>query len=142
MRYIDGSTFDHEGTWRNIAMIVGHWSLRGYGFWAVEDKATGAFVGRVGLWYPHGWPGIECGWALVRAHWGKGYARESARATLAWSFETLGLEHIISVIYKENERSIRVARAIGERYERDMRFHDRDCAIYCIDRNEFAIGIG
>jgi len=78
MRHLGGGeTMDRDLTWRNIALILGHWALRGYGFWAVEEKATGAFAGRVGLWYPEGWPEMEVGWALLRKHWGKGLRRRS-----------------------------------------------------------------
>lgn len=54
--------------WRNMATVVGHWVLRGYGFWAVERKEDGILLGRVGLWSPEGWPGIEVGWALGKPY--------------------------------------------------------------------------
>jgi RimJ/RimL family protein N-acetyltransferase len=102
-----------------MAMFVGHWQLRGYGVWAVEEKATGAFIGRVGLHNPDGWPGIEVGWTLGRASWGKGFATEAGRAALTWSFDALGLDHIISLIHPENARSIRVAERLGMKFECD-----------------------
>src|SRR5256885_8690150 len=55
---------------------------------------------------------------LERAHWGRGFASEAARAALRWMFETLGAERVISLIEPENVRSVRVAERIGERYER------------------------
>ncbi len=73
-----------------MAMFVGHWSLRGYGLWAAEERATGEFVGRIGLWNPEGWPGLEVGWLLDCACWGRGLATEGARAALAYAFTTLG----------------------------------------------------
>ena len=66
--------------WRDMALFVGHWALRGYGLFAVEEKASGAFVGRVGAWQPECWVGFELGWGLRREFWGKGYAFEAARA--------------------------------------------------------------
>ena len=58
--------------WKNIAMMVGHWLLRGYGIWAVEERMSGVLVGRIGFWNPEGWPGFELGWMLRRCFWGKG----------------------------------------------------------------------
>src|SRR5262245_54973412 len=83
MRYIgDGQALVRAMACRNLAMMIGHWSLRGYGLWAVEERTTGALVGRVGFWNPDGWPGFELGWMLRRSSWGQGYATEAARAVL------------------------------------------------------------
>ena len=65
MRYVgDRGPLSRDDTWRQLAMLVGHWALRGYGMWAVEELGSGAFVGRVGLHYPEGWPEPEIGWAI------------------------------------------------------------------------------
>jgi RimJ/RimL family protein N-acetyltransferase len=118
-RYLNGFPLPRWEAWRSFAIFVGHWQLRGYGVWAVEEKATGAFVGRSGLHYPEGWPGIEVGWTFDRAAWGKGFATEAGRVAMTWAFDVLGLNHIISVIHPENARSIRVAERLGMSYERD-----------------------
>ena len=70
--------------WRNMAMVLGHWQLRGFGLWAVEEQERGVLAGRVGCWQPEGWPGLEIGWTLRRSFWGMGYATEAARAALEW----------------------------------------------------------
>ncbi len=66
MKYLGGRTFDRLEAWRHMAFLVGHWQLRGYGHWAVEEKATGRFIGRIGFLNPEGWPGFEVGWTLAR----------------------------------------------------------------------------
>lgn len=104
--------------WRSVAMMVGHWHLRGYGQWTVVDRANGAVVGRVGLWYPEGWPGVELGWIIRRARWGEGLATEAAAAALDWAWHHVDTDHIISIIQPDNRRSIRVAEKIGESFER------------------------
>jgi RimJ/RimL family protein N-acetyltransferase len=77
MRHIgDGQPLSRPMAWRNLAMMVGHWSLRGYGLWAAEERATGTLVGRLRFENPEGWAGFELGWTLRRAFWGKGYATE------------------------------------------------------------------
>ena len=71
MRYLgDGHRFSRAEAWRNMALVIGHWQLRGFGLWAVEEKRTELCVGRVGCWQPEGWPGLEVGWALRRQFWG------------------------------------------------------------------------
>jgi RimJ/RimL family protein N-acetyltransferase len=112
---MDGRPQDAAAAWRITAMLVGHWAIRGYGMFAIEERATGAFVGRVGPWRPEGWPGLEIGWALTRDAWGKGYATEAAIAAGAWTFETLGAESLMSLIHVENIRSQNVARRLGAR---------------------------
>jgi RimJ/RimL family protein N-acetyltransferase len=121
MRYInDGRALTRGEAWRALAMFAGHWGLRGYGQWAVVEKATGAFIGRAGLWNPEGWPGLEVGWFFDRARWGHGFATEAGLAALDWAFRVLGAERVISVIHPKNVASIRVAERLGERFERAM----------------------
>ncbi|HYC36380.1 MAG TPA: GNAT family N-acetyltransferase [Usitatibacter sp.] len=116
MRYIGtGVTLTRAEAWRSMAGMLGHWSLLGYGMWAIEEKASGAFVGRAGFIDPPGWPGFELGWLLGRAHWGQGYASEAAAAALHYAFETLRRDRVISLIRPGNDRSVRVAERIGER---------------------------
>ncbi|HEY0178197.1 MAG TPA: GNAT family N-acetyltransferase [Dokdonella sp.] len=111
----DGQPLDRMNAWRSMAMLLGHWSLRGYGMWAVELKDSGAFVGRVGLHNPEGWPDLELGWMLMPAQRRQGYATEAARRALEFAFATLGAARVISLIRFENSASERVARRLGGR---------------------------
>jgi RimJ/RimL family protein N-acetyltransferase len=129
----DGKPLDRANAWRSMALILGHWELRGYGFWALEEKATGALVGRGGLWFPEGWPMLEVGWALARDAWGKGYATELGRAAVDLAFGQ-GIEKVCSVILAANERSIRVALRLGETYERQVKVSGFECALYTVAR--------
>jgi RimJ/RimL family protein N-acetyltransferase len=113
MRFIGGVQAFNDA-WRTMAAIVGHWELRGYGFWAVERKSDRAFIGRIGLWNPSGWPQMEVGWALAREHWGKGYAAEAATASLDYGFRNIPLPKLISLIHADNRNSQAVAKRIGE----------------------------
>jgi RimJ/RimL family protein N-acetyltransferase len=110
MRYIgSGRPLDRDEAWRQIAIFVGHWELRGFGLWVVETKDEPSFVGRVGLWQPEGWPGLEVGWALARRHWGQGYATEAGRASMEFGWKAVQAPSLISLIQPENEPSRRVA---------------------------------
>jgi RimJ/RimL family protein N-acetyltransferase len=102
-----------EGAWRLMAYFVGHWDLRGCGQWALVDRASGELVGRAGLLYPEGWPGLEVGWLVGRSHWGRGFAPEAGRAAIEWARDALGADHVISLIEDANERSQRVAEKLG-----------------------------
>ena len=99
--------------WRNAAIMAGHWVLHGVGMFVVEERQTGRFVGRVGPWFPAGWPGFEVGWAVASEFRRKGYAVEAARAAIDWSFATYELERIIHLIDRENLASQSVARRLG-----------------------------
>jgi RimJ/RimL family protein N-acetyltransferase len=122
--------------WRHMAMLVGHWALRGYGMWAVEERATGAFIGRIGFNNPDGWPAFEIGWTLGRPYWGKGYATEGARVALDYAFNKLDKPHVISLIHPENLGSISVAEKLGEKLEGETEVLGMPVLIYGIDRSE------
>jgi RimJ/RimL family protein N-acetyltransferase len=118
MRYLGpGAPLSRAEAWRQMALFLGHWHLRGFGMWAVEEKQSRALVGRIGFMQPEGWPGFELGWALGRAWWGKGYATEGAQVALSHAFTDLGRDHVISLIRPENSASIRVAERLGEQLE-------------------------
>jgi RimJ/RimL family protein N-acetyltransferase len=118
MRFLeDGRPLDRAAAFRSMAVHLGHWQLRGYGQWALEDRATGELVGRAGLWQPEGWPGLEVGWLLARRAWGRGLATEAGAAAIEFASGVLGAGKVISLIRPENHPSIRVAERLGETYE-------------------------
>lgn len=83
MRYIGtGQILSRSESWRNMAMMLGHWQLRGYGMWAVEERQSGKMLGRVGCWQPEGWIGLEIGWTIRRAFWGQGFATEAGKIAI------------------------------------------------------------
>ncbi|MBN2906534.1 MAG: GNAT family N-acetyltransferase [Rhodobacteraceae bacterium] len=104
-----------EGAWRQLATEIGHWALRGYGRWIVEDKESGAACGLIGLWNPEGWPEPEIGWDLFEGFEGRGYATEAARAARAHAYDTLGWPTAISLVNPDNTASARVAERMGAR---------------------------
>jgi len=120
--------------WRNVAMLIGHWYLRGYGQWAVVERATGETIGRVGPYNPEGWPGIELGWIIRRDRWGHGFATEAARAALAWMWEHVDTDRVISIIRPDNLRSIRIAEKIGETLDSHTTINQTDMLVYAARR--------
>jgi len=101
--------------WLGIAKWLGQWDLRDTGQWALEEKASGTFVGRAGTHFParEDWPGIEIGWALHPDHWGKGYATEAGAAAIEYAFAHHDVDAVYSVILPENTASQAVAQRLG-----------------------------
>lgn len=114
-----GGPLPRGKVWRSHAALVGHWALRGYGWWSLEERASGALAGRVGLFYPEGWPEPEIGWTLFEGFEGRGYATEAARAARAHAYDALGWTTAISVIDPANAPSEAVARRLGAAPEAD-----------------------
>lgn len=88
------------------------WSA-GFGVWAVEEKTTGRFLGQAGLARLERSADVEVLYAFARDAWGKGYAREAARAALGFGFQTVGLSRIVAFVVPENAASARVLEAVG-----------------------------
>jgi RimJ/RimL family protein N-acetyltransferase len=99
--------------WRQLCATAGAWTLFGFAMFSVIERDTGAWLGRVGPWRPHDWPGPEVGWGLIRPAWGKGYAVEAASATLDYAFDVLGWNDAIHSIDPANLASQRVAVRLG-----------------------------
>ncbi len=136
MTWLGGKPYTPEEAWRHMAYNIGHWQIRGYGHWAVEEKSSGDFIGRLGFYNPEGWPGFEIGWTLGRQSWGKGYATEGGRAALHAAFTTMGRDRVISLIHPENRNSIRVVEKLGGVPEGKTRVLGIDVNLYAIDKQE------
>jgi RimJ/RimL family protein N-acetyltransferase len=112
-----GGPLPRDLVWRALAASLGHWLLRGYGYWALDDKETGAYCGRVGLWSPESWPEPEVSWSLMPEAEGRGLAREAALRVRAYAYQVLNWTTAISMIAPENTRSIALAERLGARFE-------------------------
>jgi RimJ/RimL family protein N-acetyltransferase len=140
MRYTrEGKPMTRAGTWKKLALYLGHWQLLGYGKWAVVEQSSGQLIGRVGLSNPEGGPGPELGWLIARERWNRGYATEAAATVLRYAFETIGLDHVISIIQERNLASIRVAEKLGEVLEHIDVVEDNKLLTYGIARTEWEL---
>ncbi len=113
-----------------MASMAGHWLLRGYGPYAIEEKATGIVLGAAGLWYPNDWPESEIKWMLTRRYWGHGFAREAVGAIHLMAQEYLSKVSLISFINSENTRSIKLALAMDAKLEKEVEFRGGQWHIY------------
>lgn len=119
VRYITGVPSTGAQTWMRLLTYPGLWGMLGYGYWAVEDRATGTYVGDVGFadFRREIEPPIagvpEIGWVLAPQVHGKGYATEAVRAALAWADEHIGVPRTVCIVDPQNLASIRVAEKAG-----------------------------
>ncbi|MEM1345286.1 MAG: GNAT family N-acetyltransferase [Pseudomonadota bacterium] len=114
-----GGPCEANDAWRKAAVYPGHWALRGYGPFALEERASGRFVGLCGPWFPLGFPEPEITWMLVEDARGQGFAVEAARAALAFAYATLGWVRAVSCINPDNTPSLRLAERLGAVHEYD-----------------------
>jgi RimJ/RimL family protein N-acetyltransferase len=128
MRYI-APPQDESTAFRSFCSVVGHWEVRGYGCWALEERSTGRFIGRAGLFKWGRFPEIEIGYLLERAAWGKGYAFEAAARSLRYAHER-GLRGLMAVIEEGNAASIRVVERLGARLDREAMVDDHRLRFY------------
>jgi len=111
-------TLTHEQSDALVKRVLDHWST-GFGLWALEERASGRFIGFVGLSSPsfdgHFTPAVEVGWRLARESWGHGYATEGARASLEWARDHISPPRgeIVSFTTVGNLRSRRVMEKLG-----------------------------
>jgi len=120
--YTSGRPLRDYETWQKLAALVGHWELRAYGSYAVEEKSSGKVIGVVGLDYPLDWPEPEIQWGLAKRYWGKGFASEAVRAVKQMAVEDVPSLSLISLIHPKNSNSISLAKALGAHLEREQVF--------------------
>lgn len=109
----DGRSLNRMNAWRSMAMLLGHWHLRGFGMWALENRTDGTFIGRVGLMRPEGWPDIELGWMLCPDQRHQGFATEASKAALDFAWQRLRASRVISLVRQGNDTARRTAERLG-----------------------------
>lgn len=128
-RFVGGpcSAFD---AWGRLLSGLGHWALRGYGWWALEERASGAMAGRLGVVLHPGWDEPELGWHLYDGFEGRGLALEGALAARHYANTVWGMGPLISYIVPENVRSRALAERMGARVEREGSVVGHPCLVY------------
>ena len=130
VRHLSGKPQSREDSWRRLLAVPGQWIMLGYGYWAVERREDGGWVGQVGFadYKRDMTPSIEglpeMGWIFAAPAHGRGYASEAVAAALAWADETLRAPDIPAIISPENAPSIRVAEKAGFGERTEARYRD------------------
>ncbi len=118
---------DMRSAWRHFTSLIGHWPVRGYGWWAVDDGS--GIVGTCGIHYPPSHLEPELGWVLFLQARGKGFATEAAKAARDWWYAR-GETRLSSNIAFDNSPSIAVARRLGATTDGVPLAHNRDCSAW------------
>ena len=135
-RHIGGKPFSEEEAWTRFLRHLGHWTLMGYGYWVIEEKDSGGFVGELGFadFKRDIQPSLkglpEMGWALASRVHGKGYATEAARAVGAWGEAHFGPARTVCIIHPENLPSIRVAEKCGYKEFQRMTYKGQPAILF------------
>lgn len=108
-----------------VDKVRGYFSRRGWGFWALEHKESGEFMGMAGMHEPGpefgvGRPCVEIGWRLAPAFWGKGFASEAAREVMRFAFNELQLDELVSFTAVGNKRSFGLMERLGMEREKEF----------------------
>jgi len=140
VRHIRPTPFTEEETWARVLRYVGHWALLGYGFWVVEEKNSGEFLGEAGFLKFHRDtepPGVinvpEAGWAFRAVAHGRGYASETVAAMVAWADSTFDTP-TCCIIDASNAASIRVAEKNGYRARQLITYRGEEVMMYTRER--------
>jgi RimJ/RimL family protein N-acetyltransferase len=120
IRYTSGRPFSREEVWARLLRYAGHWQWIGYGFWAIEDRASGEFIGEIGFAelkraLTPALDAPEAGWILDPRYHGRGYAGEALNTALAWSQDRFPSNRTVCMIVPENAASLRLAGKFGYR---------------------------
>ena len=136
-RFIGGQPASEHQVWERLLKYAGLWSLLGFGYWALEERGSGRYVGELGFAEfmreidppIQGTP--ELGWALVTAAHGRGYATEAVGAALAWGEQRFGADsRTVCMISPDNLASIRVATKCGFRAARLTHYGAESVMLY------------
>jgi RimJ/RimL family protein N-acetyltransferase len=129
--------YTREQAAARLREVEDQWAHRGHGLYAVELPATGEGIGRCGLHWWKVFDETEIGWTFARAHWGRGYATEAARAVLAHGFGTLDLEQVTAMIHHGNTASVAVAQRLGFTPLREDIHLGRPCTVHALTRTAY-----
>lgn len=128
-RFVGGPMAEWQ-SWQALTGMIGHWIIRGYGWWMIEDKASGQVAGRAGIGHHIDWPEPELGWHLYEGHEGRGIAYEAALAAREYADRVMGLGPLISLVAHDNLRSRRLAERLGAAAESETVLRGIACIIY------------
>lgn len=133
-----GGPFPRFRSWGGFLATYGHWALRGFGMWMVQDRSSGKTAGRIGMILNDGWDEPELGWHVYQGFEGRGLAFEGAKAARTYAAVHQGLDAVISYIDPANTRSIALADRLGATFERDGEVVGHPCHVYRHPRMETA----
>lgn len=136
VRYFGGKSLAREQVWIRFLRHAGLWHHLGFGFFALEDKATGAFIGEAGVHElrrdidPPVEGTLEAGWGLVPAAHGNGLSEEAMHAVFRWADNNLPPRRTTCIINNDNAPSLRVAQKLGFMEFARTTYHDMPVIVF------------
>ena len=138
LKYFPGpQTVTEAQVERMINRILAHWQEHGYGLWAVEERTTGALLGRCGLQLITETNEVEIDFILDPACWGQGFATEAGLASLKFGFEQLNLAEVVGIVHPENLASQRVLQKLGMQFAAATEYFGMAVHRYVITGTDF-----
>jgi len=142
VEHITGVASTPQQTWARVLGYAGHWMLLGFGYWAIEDRASATYVGELGFAdfkreidpEMRGVP--EAGWALAPTARGRGFATEALVAAVAWADRALASTRTIALIAPANVASLRVAEKAGYRMFKSGSYRGEPTSFYERERSK------
>lgn len=137
VRFIGGKPATREEVWSRLHRYAGHWAILGFGYWAIEEKAGGRFVGEGGFAdfrreLGANFDAPEHGWSLARWAQGQGFAFEAMAATLVWAEPHFARRDFVCMIEPQNAPSLRLAAKLG--YHEQLRTFYRGAEVSLLRR--------
>ena len=128
-----GGPMSSSNAWKQLAMEVGHWTLKGYGMWSIETLSSSEMIGGCGFWWPSGWPRPELTWWLVKSAQGKGFATEASISAINYAYQKLDWHSVETHLDDDNEAARKLVLRLGGSILTRETFPDG------IDRNVYSI---
>lgn len=140
LKYFPGpQTVTQAQVERMIGRMLAHWQEHGYGLWAVEQRTTGALLGRCGLQFITETNEVEIDFILDPASWGQGFATEAGQASLQFGFEQLNLAEVVGIVHPENLASQRVLQKLGMQFAEATEYFGMAVQRYTLSRAFFGV---
>lgn len=136
MRFMRG-TRSRQQAEEHVQAFAEQYAKTGFTMWAVEQKADGQIIGRVGLFFLDGTEEVELAYLIAKSHWGKGFATEASVACLDFCFRQIALESIAAIAVPENGASLRVMEKLGFKFVREDGYYDMDVLYHRLEKQDW-----
>jgi RimJ/RimL family protein N-acetyltransferase len=119
----NGEPLTDRQAWEQMAAFIGHWQLRGYGMWAIEETATGVFLGRAGLVCPPDWPGVQVSWLFGRSAWGRGIEYEALVEVLRYAHKEQSVDSVLAFVHPDDFPSEQIVLQLRGKRAETVKLH-------------------
>jgi RimJ/RimL family protein N-acetyltransferase len=119
-----GGPMDSAVAWRHLASVIGHWTLRGYGVWAIEDRKTDILCGCAGAWRPQNWDRIEFAFWFTSEAFSRDLGAEGARRAFEEVCKTHPPSELVTYVPVEQHATQKIVESLGGEQRREFELAD------------------